>query len=75
VEGLRRNLYESITLKRGLTVDRAFNNWAGDGGKVAHGPAWVSGYRGLPDFASNSNAIAIRHIQFEHEGLVFSGVR
>ena len=47
VEGLRRNLYESITLKRGLTVDRAFNNWAGDGGKVAHGPAWVSGYWGL----------------------------
>jgi phage tail-like protein len=35
---------------------------------------WVSGYKALPDFSSNSNAIAIQHIQIEHEGLILSHV-
>lgn len=35
---------------------------------------WVSGYKALPDLSSNSNSVAIQHMEIEHEGLILSPV-
>ena len=36
--------------------------------------SWVSGYKALPDLSSNSNSVAIQHMEIEHEGLILSPV-